>query len=498
VRNPKGFGKADKIATALCDRTGFQGSEMVKATSAVLALLLLLAIPRFALADFMAAEAAFRRGDHPEAYEACKKEVDAGDAECQVLVGYLFQEGLGVPANATEALRLYHLAAKRGLAVAQCHLGYVYERGIGVTRNDAEAVRWYQLAAAQGDPICEYDLAFALIDGQGGIAKDRTRAIELLKDAADRGYAPAQIELAFQLERAPGAMRQAVRAYMWYLVAARLTSNSKLKARATQGQNRLIIEFSSAAIIAARSAAADWNPVGPRLEFGPLGARPVLPRDQTANSSASPKPVSSGSGFFVSHQGDLITNNHLIEGCRELRIVSDEKSNVARVIGTDVGADLAILRVADRPGDIASFRASNVEKPGEAVTVAGYPLQGLLTSKASVTTGIISALAGPKEDKKLIQITAPVQPGNSGGPLVDNQGNIIGVIVSKLNGLRVARVIGSLPENINFAVRADLAREFLDKYSIKYETAPPKTEPLATPEIAEKVFKFTAMIQCYK
>jgi S1-C subfamily serine protease len=462
-----------------------------------LAAVLLLIVHHQALADFMAAEAAVRRGDHPEAYEACKKEVDAGDAECQVLVGYLFQEGLGVPANATEAIRLYHLAAKRGLAVAQCHLGYAYERGIGVTRNDVAAVGWYQLAAAQGDPMCEYFLAFSLIEGQG-IAKDRTRAVELLRHAADRGYAPAQIELAYQLETAPGAMRQAVRAYMWYRVAARLTNNAKLRERATQGQNRLIIEFSSAAIIAARTAAADWKPVGPRLEFGPLGARPVPLPGEAANSSAAPKPVSSGSGFFVSRDGDLVTDNHVIEGCRELRVVRDEKSHVARVIGIDVGADLAILRVPGIASDIATFRSSDLEKPGEAVIVAGYPLQGLLTSKASVTTGIISALAGPKEDKKLVQITAPVQPGNSGGPLVDNQGNVIGVIVSKLNGLRVARAIGSLPENINFAVRADLARALLDKNGIKYDTASPKAELLETPEIAEKTFKFTAMVQCYK
>jgi hypothetical protein len=83
-------------------------------------------------------------------------------------------------------------------------------------------------------------------------------------------------------------------------------------------------------------------------------------------------------------------------------------------------------------------------------------------------------------------------------PLVDSQGNIIGVIVSKLNGLRVARAIGSLPENINFAVKADLARALLDKNSVKYETAPSKTELLAIPEIAEKLFEFTAMVQCYK
>jgi len=445
----------------------------------------------------MAAEAAVRRGEHSQAYEGCKREADAGDAECQVLVGYLFQEGLGVPENPTEAIRLFRLAAKRGLAVAQFRLGITYASGLGVPSNYAEAARWYQMAAAQGDLIGEYLFAMALAEGRG-IDKDWARAIELLRHAADRGYPLAQVALGFQLETARGAARKPVSAYIWYRIAARMSSNAKLRDRAIQGQNRLIIEFSSQNIIFARTTADDWKPIGPRLEFGPLGARSVLPRDEAASSSASAKPVSGGSGFFVSHEGDLITDNHVIEGCRELRVVRDEKSNLARVIGTDVGADLAILRVADMATEIASFRPFDLGKPGETVIVAGYPLQGLLTSKASVTTGIISALAGPKEDKKLIQITAPVQPGNSGGPLVDSRGNVVGVIVSKLNGLRVARAIGSLPENINFAVRADLARALLDKNGIKYDTASPKAELLETPEIAEKTFKFTAMVQCYK
>jgi len=462
------------------------------------ALLLLLAIPRPVLADFMTAEAAERRGEHSEAYQACKGEAEAGDAECQNLVGYLFQEGLGVPANPTEAIRLFRLAANRGLAAAQSRLGIAYEQGLGVARNDAEAARWYQLAAAQGDPIGEYHLAILLAVGRG-IAQDREKAGKLLRHAADRGYAVAQITLGLGLEAAQGAARKPLLAYIWYRIAARTTSNPTLRDRAIQGQNRLIVEFSSQQIILARSTADSWKPVGPRLEFGPLGARPVpLPREATNSSSASPKPVSSGSGFFVTHEGDLITDNHVIEGCRELRVVHDDKSNTARVIATDAGADLAILRVPDVAGEIASFRSPDLEKPGEAVTVAGYPLQGLLTSNASVTTGIISALAGPNEDKKLLQITAPVQPGNSGGPLVDAHGTVIGVIVSKLNNLRVARATGLLPENINFAVKANLARALLDQNSIKYDTVTSNSEQLATPEIAEKVFKFTAIVQCYK
>jgi TPR repeat protein len=150
------------------------------------ALLLLIAIPRPASADFAAAEAAVKRGEYPSAYLACKSEAEVGDAECQHLVGYLYQEGLGVPLNATEAIRLFRRAAKRGLAIAQCHLGFAYERGFGVSPDDFEAVHWYRLAAAQGDPIGEYFMAFSLLEGRG-VAKDRGRAIELLQHAADRG-----------------------------------------------------------------------------------------------------------------------------------------------------------------------------------------------------------------------------------------------------------------------------------------------------------------------
>ena len=172
---------------------------------------------------------------------------------------------------------------------------------------------------------------------------------------------------------------------MWYRIAARETTNPKLRDRANQGQNRLLTEFGSQEIIAARTAADNWKPIGPRLEFGPLGARPAPTLTEAPNSSRPAKPVSSGSGFFISHDGDLITNNHVIEGCRELRVAHEDKSNTARVVDTDPAADLAVLRISGIAGGVASFR-TELEKPGEAVIVVGYPLQGLLTSKASVTT----------------------------------------------------------------------------------------------------------------
>jgi len=90
---------------------------------------------------------------------------------------------------------------------------------------------------------------------------------------------------------------------------------------------------------------------------------------------------------------------------------------------------------------------------GDQVVAIGYPLHGLLTSDLTVTTGIISSLAGLHNDTRFLQISAPVQPGNSGGPLHDSSGNIVGVVSAKLDALRIVKATGDIPQNINFASR---------------------------------------------
>jgi S1-C subfamily serine protease len=192
-----------------------------------------------------------------------------------------------------------------------------------------------------------------------------------------------------------------------------------------------------------------------------------------------------------------MTNNHVVEGCRELKIVRDGKPVTARVIATDAGADLAILRLPEPTDAVAAFHAPEAVKPGESVVVVGYPLRGLLGSDASVTAGIISSLAGVHNDKKELQITAPVQPGNSGGPLLDSAGAVVGIVVGKLNALKIAQATGALSENINFAVNAELARALLDKNSIKYDTVT-AAEALPMPTIAERALKYTVLVQCYR
>jgi serine protease Do len=156
--------------------------------------------------------------------------------------------------------------------------------------------------------------------------------------------------------------------------------------------------------------------------------------------------------------------------------------------------DLALLS-APVSGPIASVR---VNRPlvGEAVTVAGFPLQGLL-SGFQITTGTLASLSGLGGDTSQFQITAPVQAGNSGGPVLDSAGRVMGVVVAKLNAIRTARVTGDLPQNVNFAVGGNALRSFLDATDVNYQTSL-QDRPLQTTAVAQQAQGFTVRVECWK
>ena len=118
-------------------------------------------------ADFAAAEAAEQRGDVLAAYEAGRTDAEAGDAPCLNYLGVISERGRGVTRNATEAVRLFRLAAAQGLAAAQYNVGRAYATGLGVRKNQPEAARWYRMAAKQGDPAAQNALAILQATGRG-------------------------------------------------------------------------------------------------------------------------------------------------------------------------------------------------------------------------------------------------------------------------------------------------------------------------------------------
>src|SRR3954463_3034919 len=169
---------------------------------------------------------------------------------------------------------------------------------------------------------------------------------------------------------------------------------------------------------------------------------------------------------------------------------------VLRVVSSDANNDLALLRAPSTPmfKEFARIRDRSI-RSGDSVVAIGFPFHGLLTSDFTVTTGIVSSLSGMRNDSRFLQISAPVQPGNSGGPLFDTTGQIVGVVTGKLDGLRVAVATGSIPENINFAIKTGALRDFLDNSVVSYQTADSKAD-LKTADIARRARAFTLLISC--
>jgi S1-C subfamily serine protease len=211
-----------------------------------------------------------------------------------------------------------------------------------------------------------------------------------------------------------------------------------------------------------------------------------------------PGPDASGSGFVVTTDGYVMTNRHVVNGCQSVAIrVDSSLAYKAQVVARHSRDDLAIVRAEATFDAAASFRAGTAIRPGDDIIAVGFPLAGLLADEPSVTTGSVSALAGIHNDPSILQMSAPVQQGSSGGPLFDTSGNVVGIVVTKLNARIVAEETGDLPQNVNFALKGDIARTFLDELAIHYRAAPSTTR-LGNADVGDIGRRVTVMVECYR
>ena len=209
-------------------------------------------------------------------------------------------------------------------------------------------------------------------------------------------------------------------------------------------------------------------------------------------------PTSSGSGFIVSRErGFVLTNKHVVRACSEVRIrVDGGAAQKATVSAIDPDDDLALLRSELPDGPVAVFREP-VVRPGDDVVAVGFPLSGLLADQVNVSTGSVNALAGLYNDLHLLQMSAPVQPGSSGGALFDASGQVVGVVVTKLNARVVAEETGDIPQNVNFAIKGAVARDFLRANGVEYAVGGP-AERRSNADVGEIGRQVTALVECWR
>jgi hypothetical protein len=224
---------------------------------------------------------------------------------------------------------------------------------------------------------------------------------------------------------------------------------------------------------------------------------PVIPTPPAiAPRPPDPKPhaASSGTGFFVSRAGHLLTNAHVVQECATIEVNGPNGLVTARLLAQDRTNDLALLKAEITPVKVAAMRTG--VRLGEAVAAFGYPLSGMLSTSGNFTLGNVTALTGLADDSRYFQISVPVQPGNSGGPLVDASGNLIGVVSAKLNALKVmVATNGDIPQNVNFAIKGSLAGSFLESNGVAYATGT-DTAALPPADLAEHAKALSVFVAC--
>ncbi len=211
------------------------------------------------------------------------------------------------------------------------------------------------------------------------------------------------------------------------------------------------------------------------------GQQEIPSQPNVGNSSTDSNPSATGTGFFITADGYLISNYHVVKDATKLRVLTSAGLIYAKVVQVDAANDLALLKTDGRFAPLPVAGSRTVALGGTVATV-GFPDPGLQGFSPKLAKGEIASLSGAGDDPRYFQISVPVQPGNSGGALVDERGNVIGIVSAKLDAAVALAASGALPENVNYAVKSSLLLSFL-------EAVPDVDAKLKAPNTAHEKFE---------
>lgn len=342
-----------------------------------------------------------------------------------------------VRATSTDASTLR--AAEQGNADAQAKLGLMFKEGLVIPQDYQKALNWYTRAAEQNHPEAQLNLAVMYYEGQG---------------------TPQNYGLA----------------YVWSSLAA-VSGN----ARAVNNRDLLAAMLPPQELADAQAQAAALLEKIKSLDVQG-GASTGAKATQTAATPQAPAYLGSGSGFVITPDGYILTCAHVVVKAGEIKVKLGERTLVAKTVRIDLDSDLALLKVypEERIPSLA-FSENRSATLGQEVFTIGYPNPALQGVAEKLTRGSVSSLAGAFDDPRYYQISVQVHPGNSGGPLLDGNGNVVGVVKSRLKDDVVLNKTGSLPQDINYAVKSTYALSMID-------SMPEVAGALLAPDVSPRPF----------
>lgn len=487
-------------------------------------------------ADFGGAEAQYKLGDsyffgrvvaqnYAEAFKWLRKAAEQGHAEAQASLGTCYGTGLGIPTDKPEkdyreAIKWYRKAAEQGLAVAQYNLGDSYAEGHGVKKDNAEAAKWYNKAAEQGFVIAQFNLGNSYYNGTG-VKKNNAEAGKWWRKAAEQGLASAQYNLGACYASGQGVPKNDDEAVRWYCNAAEqgdahaqcslgaaYWNGEGVVKNEIEGYKWALLAAAKGDEIARRNALNDEGHLSPsqraegqRLaqewEADHANHKDGKDVDRPTAEATRDTPKVTGTGFLITRNGYLATNYHVVRGSSKVRIQTASGLLDAEIIRVDAASDLALLKVAGA-FDALPVVSSRTARLGAMVATVGFPNIGLQGFQPKLSKGEISSLAGIQDDVKQFQISIPVQPGNSGGALVDERGNVIGVVTAQLNQEAALASSGVLAQNVNYAVKSSYLLSFLEAVpEVGAGMIEAKNEDLKFEAVVDNVKKATVLILGY-
>jgi TPR repeat protein len=410
--------------------------------------------------------------------------------------------------------------AANGNVKWQFSLGFMYEKGYGVKRDLKQAEIWYEKARQNGDENAtnqlvdllvlprkddvkfkpNYNRAAVLLEGISnkngthyynlgyfyGKLKKLDKMIEAYEKAIDRGNANAMWNLAVCYRNGEGVVKSYSEALSY-----------KYLAQANGEADEDTISFlenhlDAASIRAAQKKAQLLHAKIKKNKNNPQSdSASEAPEGDTPNKSSG-----SGSGIIISKTGVVATAFHVVEGAAKIKIITSNATYKGEVLAFDKSNDIAILQIE---GGDSSFTAvpiasSGAVKLGQSVFTLGFPNIEVQGFNLKMTKGDISSTSGLQDDPRLFQISVPVQSGNSGGPLFDENGNVVGIVVSKLNAAFMAKQTGDLPQNVNYAVKSAYLKPLVEEFSEQLPNRNRSIEEGKTEDLVSKVKDACVMI----
>lgn len=196
-----------------------------------------------------------------------------------------------------------------------------------------------------------------------------------------------------------------------------------------------------------------------------------MPAPDSVNEERTENKVSIGTGFSISKDGLIITAYHIIEDAKIINVHLKKGSFVsAKVLHSDPVNDLAVLKVETSTPNFLQLAQMRSVKTGDRVFTMGFPVSSVLGQELKYTEGVVSSLSGIGDASSFLQITVPIQPGNSGGPLVNEKGEVVGIITSTVAILPFIKESGTLPQNVNWAVKSDYLRPMIELPKVEKES----------------------------